>query len=210
MKLYILTLILSQFALSLALADEKLEQATEAKKFLMEACLNNQSLEVSADANGDISLKQQKGDVNFTISYKDIRGSVELATDAAKAAENDKIRECMMPYIGKIINAMLPESEINTKPISLLEKQWLLSKMPLLILDGKPVLYIDNIVQEVKTKAVYAHVEIKNRPDQHLHLYNKDAVDQFEYLNTIYQIRLDDVEIENQRAQLSIVKIKDI
>ena len=96
----------------------------DAVEFLKAACVLGEEykLKISGDAGLKFLRPGAKGEL--LIEKKDIKGFVEGLSEKVKSEQADKIRECMRPYIRKIIDGYLGTGMFsNTSYVDMLEER---------------------------------------------------------------------------------------
>jgi hypothetical protein len=89
--------------------DKKISQATQ---FLKEACVTSgSSLELKVTANGELQVRRLLGsgvEGSVTLTKKELQGFADSAS-ALSAQQATEMRNCMKPYIDKILNVILSQ-----------------------------------------------------------------------------------------------------
>ncbi len=113
--LFLFTMLFIQPAGTVIAAED--ENVTKAIAFLKTACVTSgSSLEMEAGADGVTVKNLLKGEVSGQI--KITKNELEGFADAASrlgAEQADRMRECMKPYIDKILGALLMDTAVGNQ-----------------------------------------------------------------------------------------------
>lgn len=71
------------------------------------ACVTGEKLEIEGSTDGGFALFKKGLSGEFRFSKTEVSGFVDTLNDQIKSEQADKIRECMKPYIGRILNIIL-------------------------------------------------------------------------------------------------------
>ena|SRR5579871_3217385 len=89
--------------------DKKISQATQ---FLKDACVTSgSSLDLKVTANGELQVRRLLGtgvQGSVTLTKKELQGFADSAS-ALSAQQATEMRNCMKPYIDKILNVILSQ-----------------------------------------------------------------------------------------------------
>lgn len=89
--------------------DKKISQATQ---FLKDACVTSgSSLDLKVTANGELQVRRLLGSGvqgSVTLTKKELQGFADSAS-ALSAQQATEMRNCMKPYIDKILNVILSQ-----------------------------------------------------------------------------------------------------
>lgn len=83
------------------------DDVRSAVQFLRMACVTGEKLEIEGSTDGGFALFKKGLSGEFRFSKKEVSGFVDTLNDQIKSEQADKIRECMKPYTGKILNIIL-------------------------------------------------------------------------------------------------------
>jgi hypothetical protein len=88
-------------------SSEDPDRSQSAIQFLEKACASGEKVEIVGGGDGGISLFKKGVTGEFRFSQKEVHGFVDVLDDRIKSEQADKIRECMKPYVGKILTVIL-------------------------------------------------------------------------------------------------------
>lgn len=142
------------FALCLpatAADNNKVDQAID---FLKTACASGEKVEIKAEGDGGLSLTKRGAQGRVYFSKVDARGVAEGLSGEVQGKNLNGVRECMKPYITKILDAIL--SERSTEPGDSKQREVTLNVFnsfpntctgitARLLIDGKSAGTIDNL-----------------------------------------------------------------
>lgn len=83
------------------------EKVDSAIQFLRMACVTGDKLEIEGSTDGGFALFKKGLGGEFRFSKTEVSGFVDTLNDQIKSEQADKIRECMKPYTGRILNIIL-------------------------------------------------------------------------------------------------------
>ena len=81
---------------------------------LKTACVSGEHLEIKAEGDGGISFLKKGVQGKLYFSKKDARGVVDSLTDEAQRDNLQEQRECMRPYINRILDAILQDEHTSS------------------------------------------------------------------------------------------------
>ena len=189
--------------------SDDLERFNMAVEFLKTACASGEEVLIEAEASGGLSLMKKGGSGSIKISKAELRGMVNTTNDEIRLQDNKDIRECMQPFVQQILNIIAsPPKSKEPEGVAVLPKsQWMPVGVPLPILDGKVTVLVSEIGEGNDRKAYSdLRIEVPRRSPYEDTLYNAQNMN-FEYQGSMYKLTATTPELQNQRVQITIIKL---
>lgn len=126
-KLFILVISIFIFNNAFAETENKIDTAV---KVVEQLCLSGTEYGISADVDGNITIKSfnPKGSGSVTLNVREVSGATSFQNDLRIIAD-DKVRECTQKHIGRILDAILevtePQKEVKKNNTSLSKAKFL-------------------------------------------------------------------------------------
>ena len=205
------------FSVSILLADTKnksLENINKAIELIKVACASGEKINIKITGNGKISFIKKGIDGEVSLTKEEINGVIKGTNENLRVKENSDIRKCMQQYVPDILDSLLKSRQKN-KPTEdsyyYLNSRDIPLDIPVSILDGEPLLIVDKIYEDSsRQKKAGLKIEIPYRNSYGFSNIGIGENVKFEYRDKIYKVKIDYIDLQEQKATLSLVKYKDI
>jgi len=196
-------------------AEDQAERFKMAVDWMKTACVSGEHIDIKADGEGGLKLFKAGAEGGFSFSKTEIKGVITNANDQIRAEENSEIRQCMQPYIQTILGIIATPIVKKDQQESLPVNQWIPVDIPMPILDGNPLITLTKVYEFNRNEVIDLSIEIPYRSPYRLKLWQSSNSslknsDTFKYRDTIYKIVADQIDLQGQRAKVSLMNYKKI
>lgn len=177
------------------------------------SCVSGEGVNIKDDGEGGVTISKAGAEDSFSFSKAEVKRVITSANDQIRSESNPEIRQCMQPYVQAIVGILATPVNKSKLQESLPTKQWIPIDMPMPILDGNPLLTLAKVYESGRDEVIDLVIEVPHRSSYLIKLYqstspNRKNFDTFKYRDTIYKIVADRIDLQGQRAQISVINYK--
>jgi len=194
-------------------SDGNTDRFSLAIEFMKASCTSGYSIDIKGDSEVGVKLSREGSEDSFSFSKAEVKSVITIANEQIRAEENAEIRQCMQPYVQAILGVISSPVNKPKQKVSLPVKQWIPLDMPMPMLDGSPLLTLTKVYEFDRDELIDLVIEIPHRSPYRIKLWQsknplRKNSSTFEYRDTIYKIVADYIDLQGQRAQVSVTSYK--